>query len=120
MLDTSFHTVKTNSPEFHETVLRGQGIFEAFKQFAQMETEKAGRLSKGSNKAGSYYNFLVRLTIGVEANTQVQITNLGSFETYLIYEQFMKQPSMRKFNRDTHNFYSAAVSCYLRFVSQFR
>ena len=53
MLDTSFHTVKTNSPEFHEMVLRGQGVFEAFKQFAQMETEKAGRLSKGSNKAGS-------------------------------------------------------------------
>lgn len=120
MLDTSFHTVKTNSPEFHEMVLRGQGVFEAFKQFAEMETEKAGRLSKGSNKAGSYYNFLVRLTIGIEANTKVQITNLGSFDTYLIYEQFMKQSSMQKFNRDTHNFYSAAVSCYLRFVSQFQ
>ena len=72
-------------------VLRGQGVFEAFKQFAKIETEKAGRLSKGSNKAGSYYNFLVRLTIGIETNTKVQITNLGSFETYLIYEQFMKQ-----------------------------
>ena len=120
MLDTSFHNVKTNSPEFHEMVLRGQGVFEAFKQFAEMETIKAGKLTKSSNKANSYYIALVRLTIGIEASMKMRLESLYSRDTYLVYKNFINQPSMRQFNTDKHNYYSATVSCYFRFISQYQ
>ena len=49
MLDTSFHTVKTNCTDLHYMVLSCLVFFDSINKLADLESVKALRIYKGSN-----------------------------------------------------------------------
>lgn len=102
---------------FQSTRKKYENSLNDFLAYAERLTIEAGRVKKGSNKAGSYRNYLVRFIILYEDNFMDSINDLNSFETLSKFRKVVELPGFKDFNKKTGRFFNATYSCFTSYLS---
>ena len=118
-MDTIFHKLKKNDIKYQEYVMRGNGLFDEYKEFVTRESMLAGKVRKNTGKPRSYTDFIIRLLYAYELYYDCSIDDFGSMECFFKLDTFIKTPEMYVFNRKIGNFYSASLSAFYRFLLEY-
>ncbi len=108
-MDTIFHKLKKNDIKYQEYVMRGNGLFDEYKEFVTRESILAGKVRKNIRKPRSYTDFIIRLLYAYELY----------YDCFFKLDTFIKTPEMYVFNRKIGNFYSASLSAFYRFLLEY-
>ncbi|MGX2944203.1 HNH endonuclease [Enterococcus alishanensis] len=88
-----------------------------FYDYANMLTQKAGRVKVKSNKAASYEKYLVRFIILYEDYFKDDVPNLLTFESLFKFKKVSALDGFKEFNKETNHFFSATLNCFTSFLS---
>lgn len=110
------HKTSTKDNRFINYENKYSPFFENFMKYAEYISFRNGKVSKNSNKAGSYKNALIRIAMAYEELYSEQISDFTSLDTYKKLKIFDSYQEFKKFNRERSNFYSAALTSYLAYL----
>ncbi|MDT2987617.1 hypothetical protein P7I26_15390 [Enterococcus casseliflavus] len=110
------HKHPATNPDFQKNKEKFSTDLSEFHDYAEMLTFQAGKVTKRSNKAGSYCNYLVRYTLLYKEIFNEEITTLNSFATLEKLKKIKDIPEFKTFNSNTSNFFSATYSCFEKFL----
>lgn len=85
--------------------------------YAERLTIEAGRVTKRSNKARSYRNYLIRFVVLYEDNFIDSIDEISSFETLNKFRKVTNLSGFKEFNQKTGRFFNATLSCFISYLS---
>lgn len=114
----SIDQLNKNNSVFNEVEKRFSEFFDNFVKYSDRRSILSGKVAKSSNKANSYKNHLIRLIIDYEKRNDEILNNLDSFDTFKKLNSIRNINGFKKFNTKTHNFYSASLAEYERYLRE--
>lgn len=112
-----FRKISTRDAIFIATKQRHEFIYNDFKNFAEYLTLQRGKVKKGSNKAGSYANYLIRMIIFYNEQANEPLNDLLHNDTLLQLEAMKQAPNFKSFNQQESYFLSATIKCFLDYAT---
>lgn len=113
----NFERLPATDQRFLSTKSLYSDSLKEFYNYADLLTQKAGRVKVKSNKAGSYEKYLVRFIIFYEDFFQDSVGNLLTFETLAKFRKVSALDGFDGFNKKTSHFYSATLTCFTSFLA---
>lgn len=94
-------------------------IYNSFKDFAQLLTDKAGKVTKTSNKADSYANTLIKISVLYKEIFEETIPpeELDTFKGLTKLKKITKVDGYKKFNSKGSHFISATLGCFTAYIT---
>jgi 5-methylcytosine-specific restriction enzyme A len=112
-----FRKISTRDAIFIETKQYHEFIYNDFKNYAEYLTLQRGKVTKGSNKAGSYANYLIRMIIFYNEQASEPLNDLLHNDTLLQLEAMKQAPNFKSFNQQENRFPSASINCFLDYAT---
>lgn len=93
-------------------------VYRQFKEFAQKLSDQAGKVKKSSNKADSYANSLIKLTVLYKEiyKQEISVELLDTFDGLNELEKITKLTDFKEFNNNGSHFLSATLKCFKEFI----
>ena len=121
-LKPHFHKIAATDPLFIELRNRLLSEYLEFERFVHKSSEKAGNVTKESNKAGSYLGYLVRLGIIAEKYYDLKINTLYDSHVFQAMDKMKNnfQNEFNEYNEKEGGFPNAALNSYKKFLNYTR